>query len=328
MHPRTVPHAPRGRAARRQRGRRRRRRARARQARTSSRRARCSGGCGSGSSRRSAVASPPRGTGSCSVQQAVASAVARPPVREAVAPSRPRAQALPCAGGRGRGSGARRRERRWEEELRRQIAAAIEASKVGVAAAPDPVPRAARAAAHVAMRAAAVRIAGWRRRHSLGAVVRGRRGARRRGSGAAGDLEGRRPVAGAEGAAVQAAPRGAAGMIGVKGCRRQAWRQYWWDLAGERARHRGEAPGGEGALLATAMAQRAVTVVWKSNSGMGRLDPRRSRHRCDAARWRCRFLTAQRSQRQRHRRGALSEELSVTPPAGAVTVWNPGSTAA
>ena len=70
--------------------------------------------------------------------QTVASAVARPPVREAVALV---AVATACAGASMREAVAvaaeRERvaeeQRRWEEELRRQIAAAIEAAKARVA---------------------------------------------------------------------------------------------------------------------------------------------------------------------------------------------------
>ena len=101
--------------------------------------------------------------------QTVASAVARPPVREAVA-CRGRAA---CAGASMREAVAvaaeRERvaeeQRRWEEELRRQIAAAIEAAKARVAT-PLQTRFRARSARrrYVAMRAAAVRIAGWRRR--------------------------------------------------------------------------------------------------------------------------------------------------------------------
>merc|ERR1711938_413963 len=70
--------------------------------------------------------------------QTVASAAARPPVREAVALV---AVATACAGASMREAVAvaaeRERvaeeQRRWEEELRRQIAAAIEAAKARVA---------------------------------------------------------------------------------------------------------------------------------------------------------------------------------------------------
>ena len=102
--------------------------------------------------------------------QTVASAAARPPVREAVALV---AVATACAGASMREAVAvaaeRERvaeeQRRWEEELRRQIAAAIDAAKARVATPLQTRFRARRARRrYVAMRAAAVRIAGWRRR--------------------------------------------------------------------------------------------------------------------------------------------------------------------
>ena len=247
--------------------------------------------------------------------QTVASAVARPPLREAVALV---AVATACAGASMREAVAvaaeRERvaeeQRRWEEELRRQIAAAIEAAKARVATPLQTRFRARRARRrYVAMRAA-VRIAGWRRRLAwarlCAAEARRREEERQR---RALQVIWKVVVPWLARRALRFKKRRLAvlrGMIRVKGyARRQATRQdHWWDLAGERALDvAGESyrAAKEAARLATAMAQHAVTVcveikiLRRVRAESSRRPPR---HRCDACSmaWRCRFLTAQRSQ--------------------------------
>ena len=207
--------------------------------------------------------------------QTVASAAARPPVREAVALV---AVATACAGASMREAVAvaaeRERvaeeQRRWEEELRRQIAAAIEAAKARVATPLQTRFRARRARRrYVAMRAAAVRIAGWRRRLAwarlCAAEARRREEERQR---RALQVIWKVVVPWLARRALRFKKRRLAvlrGMIRVKGyARRQATRQdHWWDLAGERALDvAGESyrAAKEAARLATAMAQHAVTV--------------------------------------------------------------------
>ena len=216
--------------------------------------------------------------------QTVASAVARPPVREAVALV---AVATACAGASMREAVAvaaeRERvaeeQRRWEEELRRQIAAAIEAAKARVATPLQTRFRARRARRrYVAMRAAAVRIAGWRRRLAwarlCAAEARRREEERQR---RALQVIWKVVVPWLARRALRFKKRRLAvlrGMIRVKGyARRQATRQdHWWDLAGERALDiAGESyrAAKEAARLATAMAQHAVTV-WKQTQELDR----------------------------------------------------------
>ena len=160
------------------------------------------------------------------------------------------------------------------------------------------------------MRAAAVRIAGWRRRLAwarlCAAEARRREEERQR---RALQVIWKVVVPWLARRALRFKKRRLAvlrGMIRVKGyARRQATRQdHWWDLAGERALDvAGESyrAAKEAARLATAMAQHAVTVCVeiKMLRRVRPESPRRSpRHRCDACSmaWRCRFLTAQRSQ--------------------------------
>ena len=151
------------------------------------------------------------------------------------------------------------------------------------------------------MRAAAVRIAGWRRRLAwarlCAAEARRREEERQR---RALQVIWKVVVPWLARRALRFKKRRLAvlrGMIRVKGyARRQATRQdHWWDLAGERALDiAGESyrAAKEAARLATAMAQHAVTVCVEI-----KFTARPPRHRCDAysMAWRCRFLTARRS---------------------------------
>ena len=162
---------------------------RARQRAASSRRARCGGGCGGGSSRRSGgAASPPRAAPApAAARTGSASAVARPPVRRRSrsSRSRPRARALPCASGRRRGGARVEEQRRWERNCDAGSPRPSPA-KARVATPLQTRFRARRAARrYVAMRAAAVRIAGWRRLQLAGrGCARRRGGARRESNGA------------------------------------------------------------------------------------------------------------------------------------------------
>ena len=163
------------------------------------------------------------------------------------------------------------------------------------------------------MRAAAVRIAGWRRRLAwarlCAAEARRREEERQR---RALQVIWKVVVPWLARRALRFKKRRLAvlrGMIRVKGyARRQATRQdHWWDLAGERALDiAGESyrAAKEAARLATAMAQHAVTVcveikiLRRVRAESSRRPPR---HRCDACSmaWRCRFLTARPSQDRR-----------------------------
>ena len=156
------------------------------------------------------------------------------------------------------------------------------------------------------MRAAAVRIAGWRRRLAwarlCAAEARRREEERQR---RALQVIWKVVVPWLARRALRFKKRRLAvlrGMIRFKGyARRQATRQdHWWDLAGERALDvAGESyrAAKEAARLATAMAQHAVTVCVEIKfTARSRRPPRHRRDACSMA-WRCRFLTTRQSQR-------------------------------
>ena len=240
-----------------------------------------------GSASSSGGAAPRRAAAATSSRRrgAAVAAVAVPPEGPAVRaspPARHRLRSDPCkpsrARPRDRRSARRSRSSRSQPRARvqarrsrspRSVEPRRRAASGGGTATPDrrghrsgQGPR--RDAAQTRFRAArggAGRDAGRRGAHrrlaaaaGLGAVVRGRGAAARGGTAtarAAGDLEGRRPVAGAAGAAIQeAAPRGAAGDDPGQGLRAAAGDAPGPLVGpGRRARagcRRGELPGGEG----------------------------------------------------------------------------------